>query len=256
MSLPAPAYHTPDQIPAELRPALESLLALVADNKLALGRHYATWSVSSPILESSVALAAMAQDELGHARSFYPVLRTFAGRHAEAEAEERGWPPGPHHPLPFLDRPLENWVELVVANFLPDTMLTALCESAAESRFEPLRQRAAKIVPEEATHWIHAETWVHRLAADGRTSGHLSATLRAVWPQVLAWFGPKDDRTARLLAETGILSTERGGALGRFLARVGPVLERHGLLASLPAREHLDWSTWDPKTRRLRAEGG
>ena len=48
---------------------MKTLVASLADNKSALGRRYAEWAVSAPTLESAVAAAAMAQDELGHARS-------------------------------------------------------------------------------------------------------------------------------------------------------------------------------------------
>ncbi len=51
-----------------------SLIGSLADNKSALGRRYGEWAVSAPTIESAVAAAAMAQDELGHARSTYPVL--------------------------------------------------------------------------------------------------------------------------------------------------------------------------------------
>ena len=51
-----------------------SLIGSLADNKGALGRRYGEWAVSAPTIESAVAAAAMAQDELGHARSTYPVL--------------------------------------------------------------------------------------------------------------------------------------------------------------------------------------
>ena len=51
-----------------------SLIGSLADNKAALGRRYGEWAVSAPTIESAVAAAAMAQDELGHARSTYPVL--------------------------------------------------------------------------------------------------------------------------------------------------------------------------------------
>ena len=49
-----------------------SLIGSLADNKGALGRRYGEWAVSAPTIESAVAAAAMAQDELGHARSTYP----------------------------------------------------------------------------------------------------------------------------------------------------------------------------------------
>ena len=48
-----------------------SLVGSLADNKSALGRRYGEWAVSAPTIESAVAAAAMAQDELGHARSIY-----------------------------------------------------------------------------------------------------------------------------------------------------------------------------------------
>ena len=44
-----------------------SLIGSLADNKGALGRRYGEWAVSAPTIESAVAAAAMAQDELGHA---------------------------------------------------------------------------------------------------------------------------------------------------------------------------------------------
>ena len=55
-----------------------SLIGSLADNKSALGRRYGEWAVSAPTVESAVAAAAMAQDELGHARSTYPVLASSA----------------------------------------------------------------------------------------------------------------------------------------------------------------------------------
>ena len=59
---------------AEATAAIARLIARIADNKYALGRHYAEWCSAAPTLESAVAAAAMAQDELGHARATYPVL--------------------------------------------------------------------------------------------------------------------------------------------------------------------------------------
>ena len=44
---------------------MTSLIASLADNKAALGTRYGEWAVSAPTLESAVAAAAMAQDELG-----------------------------------------------------------------------------------------------------------------------------------------------------------------------------------------------
>ena len=60
-----------------------SLIGSLADNKSALGRRYGEWAVSAPTIESAVAAAAMAQDELGHARSTYPVLAKLGVERSE-----------------------------------------------------------------------------------------------------------------------------------------------------------------------------
>ena len=67
--------------PADFSPktqaVLLNLLLQLADNKYVLGKRYAEWVNSAPMLEAAVAAAAMTQDELGHARSLYPLFRTF-----------------------------------------------------------------------------------------------------------------------------------------------------------------------------------
>ena len=92
-------------------------VASLADNKAALGRRYAEWAVSAPTLESAVAAAAMAQDELGHARSTYPVLKALG-----AEAEEHGVEGGPRR-LALLDDELPDWTSFIAANLLVDGVL-------------------------------------------------------------------------------------------------------------------------------------
>src|SRR6266496_3099195 len=57
--------------------ALFAILSSLADNKQAIGRRYAYWCNGAPALEAAVAAAAMTQDELGHARTLYPLLDNF-----------------------------------------------------------------------------------------------------------------------------------------------------------------------------------
>ena len=74
-----------------LREPMFALLRSLADNKYVLGRRYAEWCTGAPMLESAVAAAAMAQDELGHARSFYPLLRGFPNGKNVTQMEDKGW---------------------------------------------------------------------------------------------------------------------------------------------------------------------
>src|SRR6478672_4066536 len=132
--------------------ALYGLISRLADNKYFLGRRYAEWCSSAPTLESSVAAAAMAQDELGHARAIYPVLKTLnpsAG--AETEPETRT----AFTALACLSEPFGRWEDFVAANVLIDNALTLVFEAGKDSTFEPLAGRSRKVLQEERMHAQH-----------------------------------------------------------------------------------------------------
>ena len=244
--------------------ALFDLLATLADNKYFLGRRYAEWCNGAPTLESSVAAAAMAQDELGHARALYPVLQDFpqGKEHPEAfEPETRA----DFANVAFLDEEFGGWPDFVAANFLLDTALSVLFEFAQESHFEPLRGRSRKLLLEEQSHALFGEGWARRLArSGGAVRASLQASLARAWPETLCWFGPADDARGSLLQRSGVLSGGPDDLRQRWLQRVGPALDDTGLakafgLARVGAdhwsiSEALPWSRWDAARRRLRAE--
>ena len=244
---PAPERAEQAALAPELRPAMCALLATLADNKYLLGRRYAEWCTGAPMLESAVAAAAMAQDELGHARSFYPVLRGF--QPSVTSMEDKGWQQRPTSAMRCLDQRFGGWIDFVAANVVVDTALTTLLASAVDSRYEPLRQRARKIVQEEATHWVHGTGWLRRLAREGGRAG-LERALGAVWADALTWFGQPDDPALAPLAQAGLLAEGPDGLRARLKARLAPVLDEAGL-SSLLARD-LTWDRWDPTARRLR----
>src|SRR3989454_6060889 len=173
--------------------ALFAILSSLADNKQAIGRRYAYWSNGAPTLEAAVAAAAMTQDEVGHARTLYPLLDDFT----QAETDPRQVEPETRtlrYHLAFLDKEFEGWCDFVAMNFLFDTALTTFFEAAQNSSYEPLRQRARKIVQEERIHQMHGEGCVRRLAnAGGAVRAALVDALERLWSETLCWFGPEDD---------------------------------------------------------------
>jgi phenylacetate-CoA oxygenase PaaI subunit len=233
-------------LPSELRPAMCALLSTLADNKYLLGRRYAEWCTGAPMLESAVAAAAMAQDELGHARSFYPVLRGFES--STVNMEDKGWQTRPTSAMRCLDERFGGWVDFVATNVVVDSALTTLLASATESAYEPLRQRARKIVQEEAAHWVHGNGWLRRLARQGGEAD-LERALSDVWDDAFTWFGQPDDPTLAPLASAGLLAEGPDALRGRLTARLSPVLDQAGL-SSLVQRP-LPWDRWDPAARRL-----
>jgi phenylacetate-CoA oxygenase PaaI subunit len=233
-------------LPSELRPAICALLLTLADNKYLLGRRYAEWCTGAPMLESAVAAAAMAQDELGHARSFYPVLRGFQS--STVNMEDKGWQTRPTSAMRCLDQRFDGWVDFVAANVVVDTAVTTLLASATESAYEPLRQRARKIVHEESAHWIHGSGWLRRLAREGSRSG-LERALGDVWDDAFTWFGQSDDPTLAPLVSAGVLAEGPDALRERLTARLTPALDQAGL--SWLIQRPLPWDRWDPTARRL-----
>ncbi|HEY7350216.1 MAG TPA: Phenylacetic acid catabolic protein [Ktedonobacterales bacterium] len=244
--------------------ALFDLLAALADNKYFLGRRYAEWCNGAPTLESSVAAAAMAQDELGHTRAIYPLLQDFP------QAKEQ---PAEYEPetrtrfcnVAFLDHPFTGWPDFIAANFLLDTALSVIFEFAQESRFEPLRGRARKVLQEEQVHALHSEGWVRRLArTGGSVRGALAAALERAWLETLCWFGPIDDPRGELLRQGGVLAGGPEELRQHWLQRVGPALLESELAQAFLLQQEaagrwvapsaLPWEKWDAGRRRLQQE--
>lgn len=240
--------------------ALFAVLSSLADNKQAIGRRYAFWSNGAPALEAAVAAAAMTQDELGHARTLYPLLEVFA----QAEVDPGQIEPMTrtlHYHVAFLDQDFRGWADFVATNFLLDTALTTFFEAAQNSTYEPLRQRARKIMQEEQLHFIHGEGWVRRLAdAGGAVRTALVTSLQRLWTETLCWFGPDNDPAMRRLYEEGIIDATPDELRTRYLRKIMPTL--HSLAIDVPVAfqverkqwelsEPLPWTDWDATARRL-----
>jgi ring-1,2-phenylacetyl-CoA epoxidase subunit PaaC len=217
------------------------LIASLADNKAALGRRYAEWAVSAPTLESAVAAAAMAQDELGHARSTYPVLKALGAEH-----EEHGVEGGPRR-LALLDDELPDWTSFIAANLLVDGVLATFVSACVDSTVEPMAQRARKILQEEGSHRVHAEAWARRLCR-GRERDPLVARLRDTWEHAGRWPGPADDPDVRAAVEHGMLRHDAVQQRGRVRAWLVDLLGAEGVPIVLD--EPREWSRWDPELRR------
>lgn len=240
--------------------ALFAVLSSLADNKLAIGRRYAYWCNGAPALEAAVAAAAMTQDELGHARTLYPLLEDFTQAQADP-AQVEPMTRTLHYHLAFLDQDFQGWSDFVATNFLLDTALTTFFEAAQDSTYEPLRSRARKVMQEERVHAMNAEGWVRRLAkAGGAVRATLLRSLTRLWDETLCWFGPADDPVMLRLNSEGIIDATPDDLRARFLHKVAPILQSVEIEMPTtfdpkrkrwqPAQE-LPWSRWDATARRL-----
>jgi phenylacetate-CoA oxygenase PaaI subunit len=215
-----------------------SLIGSLADNKSALGRRYGEWAVSAPTIESAVAAAAMAQDELGHARSTYPVLAKLG-----VSREDSGLDAG--DPLPVISSELPDWASFIAANLVVDGMLTTFVASARDSSVEPLAQRARKILQEEGAHKVHAEAWARRLVkVGGPDRDLLLQRIDEMWASAARWPGPDDDPGYREAMSAGMVASSPSDIRASVRDWLTP------LVAGVSLDEPTDWSDWDEVARR------
>jgi 1,2-phenylacetyl-CoA epoxidase catalytic subunit len=219
-----------------------SLVGSLADNKSALGRRYGEWAVSAPTIESAVAAAAMAQDELGHARSTYPVLAKLG-----ASRDDEGLDAG--QPLAALEHELPDWASFIAANLVIDGILTTFVASARDSSIEPLAQRARKILQEEGAHRVHAEAWLKRICrTGGADAALLHRRITELWAQAARWPGPGDHPGYRAAVSEGMVSEGPDDIRRRVRDWLTELLAGEG--TDLRLSDPTDWSAWDETRRR------
>lgn len=223
-------------------PLARHILSL-ADTKRLLGIRYSDWILGSPSIETGIAASAMAQDEWGHARLLYSMLKRLG---FDPVAVEQDRPAGRYYSAPALDDPFPDWAAFVAATVIVDGALAVALESFAHGSFALARSRVPKMLAEEEFHRQFGAAWFARLAnAGGEGAARLEGAARAMLPTTLAWLLPGDSAYETLVAECGLWETAR--VREGFEARVGAELAAVGLsLDEIPPAR----AGWDPERRR------
>jgi phenylacetate-CoA oxygenase PaaI subunit len=256
----ARAFKAAEDLPEAVREPMGELLLVLADNKRLLGMRYADWILGAPALEAGIACSAMAQDEWGHGRIVYAMLRDFGFDPHHLE-HERG--AAEYRSSELLDRPAEGWPDLLALNLLLDTALSVQFEAMAESSFEPVHYKVQKLLDEERFHFEHARGWTARLATTPQGRESLGRAFTSAWTACLRWFGPSDDPVDAALEGAGIIDAGPDLVRARWLSRVGPVVSDAGL--ELAEETGVGWTThvdvtwdddWKPGWRRSAGADG
>ena len=225
------AFSGPADLDDDQRAALEALLFRLADDELVIAERYTEWQVRAPTLESDLALSNIAQDELGHARLWYDLLRDL-GYDEPALIYERDPAAFRHATLTELPFEEGDWADAIVRSYLYDVAEDLRLDALADSTYAGIADRVGKIRGEEQYHREHARNWLERLAADDEGRERLQAALDRLEPRALALFAPTDRDDA--IVEYGFRTATLDELRERWLEVVVPELSDHGLETSLP----------------------
>lgn len=240
-------YQRVEELPAGLEEDLLKWVLAVADTKHKIGIQFSHWVTGTPALEGAVGSAAITQDELGHARSLYGMLRDFPdipeGIGAENDLEARDEYFAPR----ILNGRWETWFDVIAVNVVLDRAIHIAIEKTVDSSYAPLAGRAVKIVQEEKFHRIFGDSWLKRLMAEKPALREtLQTSLNWAWLTADAWLGPDDDPMTAKLVEHQILSADAAAMRQQWLAETTAVLMDSGFtVPDTPS----DWSDWHPQFR-------
>ena len=181
---------TVDALDAGTRSALRRLILSLADSTRLMGIRYSDWLLGAPSIEAGIAASSMAQDEWGHARLLYAMLKAFDIDPVEVEHDR---PAEAYASVGALDEELPDWAATVAAMVVVDGALSAMLGSFAEGAYEPARNRVPKMLAEEEFHASLGAAWYKRLAGSKEAGPLLADATRALLPTTLAWLATEDD---------------------------------------------------------------
>jgi len=235
------ALSGPDELSEREQAAVEACLRALADDEFVLAERYTEWQVRGPTLEGDLAVANIAQDELGHARLWYDLLEDFGYTEPELIWER---PPEDFRHATLVERPFAggDWADAVVRGFLYDEFERLRLDALADTEYPRIADRVGKVQGEEHYHREHARNWLERLA-EGRGDGdpdnghrRVQEAIDRLFPHALTLFVPTAYEPD--IVEFGVRPAPLSELRQAWLDEVVPVLEDFGFRVPVAADAH------------------
>ena len=186
------------------RDALKRLIITLADSKRLMGIRYSDWTLGAPSIETGISTSSMAQDEWGHARLLYAMLKSIDIDPAPVEYDRTN---EEYASVAALDHERSDWAGLVAVMTLADGAVSTMLRSFASGTLELAQTRVPKMLAEEEYHASLGAAWYRRLAStEGEARDLLTAASEDMLPALLAWVGA-DDAAARAMVDAGVIGS-------------------------------------------------
>ncbi|MFC3860299.1 1,2-phenylacetyl-CoA epoxidase subunit PaaC [Deinococcus antarcticus] len=146
---------------AQQKVALIHRLQALADDEIILAHRDSEWTGHAPILEEDIALANIAQDEIGHAIMYLELRSILDGSSPDQLTYFRG--PREYTNAQLLELPKGDWAFTMLRQYLYDAYEALYLDEMRNSTYAALAEIANKAVREEKFHLQHTALWVERL---------------------------------------------------------------------------------------------
>ena len=231
----------PENLSATEREALEALLFRLADDELVIGERYQDWIVKAPTLESDLSLANITQDEFGHARLWYTLLKDLGYEESDLiyERDPNDFANATLVELAFADG---DWADVVVRGFLYDQAEAVRLRTMTDSTYAPLADRVPKVLREEEYHRDYSQNWLVQLTSEEQGRSRVQAAVDRLVPYALTLFEGDTD-VDETIVDAGIRNEPLSALRNEWLDTVVLSLETYGI--SVPDVAHLEASMPD-----------
>ncbi len=143
----------------------------LADNALILGHRLSEWCGHGPVLEQDIALANLALDQLGQARSLLQYAATLQGDGATEDTLAFFRNTNQFQNVLLVEQPNEDFAFTIARQFFFDAFNYFLYQKLKESNDPTLAAIAEKSLKEVTYHLRYSSEWMIRLG-DGTEVSH------------------------------------------------------------------------------------
>ncbi|WP_460796082.1 1,2-phenylacetyl-CoA epoxidase subunit PaaC [Microbacterium sp. GXF0217] len=204
-------------------PATAEYALWLGDDALILSQQLGEWIARAPELEEDVALANIALDLLGHARSLLRYAGTADRRSEDDLAYFRDEPD--FRSAWLFEQPNGDFARTIARQLIASVYLFELYSALQHSSDAALAAVAAKAVKEVEYHRDHAEQWTRRLAGGTDESRRrMIRGLADVWPYADELFHDEP-----LIDALDGIAVPPSSLRARFDARIGATLSEAAL---------------------------
>ncbi|HEY9679433.1 MAG TPA: Phenylacetic acid catabolic protein [Drouetiella sp.] len=217
--------ESPDEITADYKEHLLTLMIAQADSELAGAYGYVPWIEGAPTVAEKLAMANIVKDEVRHGKAMYDLLERLGVDVYKLINEDKM-----KHRMQVFYEPILTWADLVMFNFLMDRAAGHQLRDAVECSWGPWSRTMLQIEKEEWMHVKHGETWVRRLSADMATRPEVQKALDFWFPKVNKVFGKAETESNKEYQKYKLKQRDNNDVRVSWYNECKPLLESYGLV--------------------------